>query len=657
MASKLSSSRFPYVYVLDAEFVAEPGEKQRPVCLVARGFNKGRDVEMFFDAPAQSPFADPANTLLLGYNLPAELQTMIALGWELPHHCIDLYIEFLNIINGVWRGRECLKDLGTGLPDAVRFFGGSPEEFWKSNKDEERRYVIENGTTAPTGISMDEHRRRILSYCREDVEATIWLGRQMIDDIDIEQALWRGQYTKANASFQHNGVPVDAERFRAIERDALKLKVNIARQIEGTHNYGVYIIEGKEGAKNPPHPVFKTTKFIEFLQSKGITVGGEGAMWESTPCGDPVLEDGYFGEMCNVYPELQPLRQCRKSLNNLSRFGTVLGSDGFNRATLWMFGTVTSRNNPKAKDFLLSRPHWVRNLIAPREGMALVSCDVTGAEDWLAAGFSGDPELMRIYSSGADSYMEFAAVTGAVPVGTRRDKSNRGLENIRAMHKTAKLAIQYGVGPATLAQYLGVPVWKAGQIINAHKQGYGVYWQWAEDQAMLADQRGYVETDFGWRQTTQHMSANSILNFAQQAGCAELLRCACVLLVDGGWGYALAAPHHDALYMHVEAERAEECKQLVEQAFIEAGHIVMGLPEFPLRVHADITYYPNHYQDDDGQEIWEIVCDYFGWDGHPKITETAPGGLAVSQFHPPFSSLKVVSEIVQGNFLNFPAPY
>jgi len=49
--------------------------------------------------------------------------------------------------------------------------------------------------------------------------------------------------------------------------------------------------------------------------------------------------------------------------------------------------------------------------------------------------------------------------------------------------------------------------------------------------------------------------------------------------------------------MHCEAERAKECKEVVEQAFIQAGHMVMGLPEFPLRVHADITYCPNHYKD------------------------------------------------------------
>jgi len=246
--------------------------------------------------------------------------------------------------------------------------------------------------------------------------------------------------------------------------------------------------------------------------------------------------------------------------------------------------------------------------------MALVSCDITGAEDWLAAGYSGDPELMRIYSSGADSYTEFAAITGAVPVGTKRDKSKKELEAIRAQHKTAKLAIQYGVAANTLGKYLGVPAWKAGHIINSHKTGYGVYWQWTEDQKELAEKRGEVRTDYGWRQSIQRMKENGILNFPQQAGCAELLRLACNLLVDAGWGYAMAAPHHDALYMHVEAERAEECRQAVEQAFIESGHLLMGLPNFPLRVHADVVYYPEHYEDRDGAEIWNIVCEYFKWD-------------------------------------------
>jgi hypothetical protein len=124
--TKLPPERFPYVYFPDTEYVALPGEKQRPVCLVAHSFNKGRRIERFFDMLAASPFCDPKNTLFVGYNLPSELKTMLSLGWDLPEHCIDLYVEFLNMINGKWRGKDCLKDLGTGLVDAVTYFGGNP---------------------------------------------------------------------------------------------------------------------------------------------------------------------------------------------------------------------------------------------------------------------------------------------------------------------------------------------------------------------------------------------------------------------------------------------------------------------------------------------------------------------------------------------------
>src|SRR5438552_17784180 len=119
--SRLPSDRFPYVYVPDTEYVALPGEKQRPVCLVASGFNKGRRVELFFDQPHPCPFPDLTNTLFLGYNLPSEFKTMLALGWGLAEHGIDLYVEYLNLINGVWRGKDSLKDLGTGLVDGVKF--------------------------------------------------------------------------------------------------------------------------------------------------------------------------------------------------------------------------------------------------------------------------------------------------------------------------------------------------------------------------------------------------------------------------------------------------------------------------------------------------------------------------------------------------------
>lgn len=681
------SRRFNRVYVLDFEFQAPDGERQKPVSLCALqyvregdNFKRAEDICIFFRESQhyECPFIgiESESTLFLGYNLVAEYKCHLVLGWPLPANSIDLMVEFKNETCGLCRGKDELWDLGYSLEDAVRESGDNPANYWRMPKDDMRNYIRRFGTQAPRGFlavefdkngllvytdvdgkkqpfderdpytqqwitcvrSQEEHEDLILRYNMEDCYATHYVAKALMTNgraYDEDQALNRGRFMCSAAHFEDQGLPIDVARFNAIKDNARKLQVHIAMEIERQHNFGVYEIEGKEHLKNKPHPVFKMKNFVALLERNGITVGKRGAMWDATDSGQPCLEDDYFESQCLIYPFLQPLRQTKKTIHVLGLFNTVVSSDGFNRYALWPFGQRTSRNNPKASEFMLGRPHWMRNLITPKPGYAIVSADITGAEDFLASGFSGDEKLMEIYSSGKDSYIEFAAVTGAVPADTVRDKKNRELEVIRAQHKVAKLAIQYGVQENTLSKQLGVPVWKAGRILNAHREAYSVYWKWVEDQAVLAANRGYVETDYGWRQSTMRMNDRQVLNFPQQAGCAELLRLACNLLLDEGWGYSFAAPHHDAVYLHVPIEHAERCARTVEQAFIHAGKQIMASsrdPEFaerfPLRIKAKVTPSPQHYIDDDGADIWNIVCGYFGWDDYANREESASVAIA-----------------------------
>jgi DNA polymerase-1 len=669
----LVSNRFNRIFIVDTEFQALPGEKQTPVSVCAlhyvragTSFKRAEDVRMFIrdgqDHPCPFPGINDDDTLFLTYNGAAEFKCFIALDWPMPANCIDLMFEYKNMTCGVWRGSDELWQLGYGLEAAVRELGGNPADAWRMDKHAMQSYIRRFGRQAPRGFvgveidkrglpvyidvdgdpqpfnendpyirewitrvrTQEEHERLILDYNREDCVATHFVAQQIVRNspaYNEDQAIHRGRFAVSTAWFEHNGIPIDADRFGTIKKNAKKLQIHIAQEIEKQHGFGVYEIEGREDLKNKPHAVWKMKNFVALLESHGITIGKRGAAWDATPTGDPVLEDDYFETMCNAYPFLQPLRQTRKTLKTLGLFNTVLGADGFNRYSLFPFGQKTSRNNPGASEFMLGRPHWMRMLITPKPGYAVVSADITGAEDWLAAGYSGDPNLMQVYSSGADSYIEFAIVTGALPPGSKRDKSDREMERIRAQHKIAKLAIQYGVGPETLSKQLGVPLWKAGQILAAHRSAYAVYWQWVDDQALIAANRGYVVTDFGWRESTMNMNDRAILNYPQQSGCAEVLRMACNLLLDGGWGFVFSAPHHDAVYAHCPIERAEECAHAIEAAFLEAGKIVMASatdPEFaeklPLRIRAKITPHPEHYVDPDGADIWKIVCEYFKWD-------------------------------------------
>src|SRR6516165_512196 len=101
------SKRFNRVYVLDCEFHAENGERQKPVSACAlqyvregKHFRRAEDVKIFFRDGQQynCPFigVESESTLSLGYHLPAEYKCFLVLNWPLPWNSIDLMVEYKN---------------------------------------------------------------------------------------------------------------------------------------------------------------------------------------------------------------------------------------------------------------------------------------------------------------------------------------------------------------------------------------------------------------------------------------------------------------------------------------------------------------------------------------------------------------------------------
>ena len=71
----------------------------------------------------------------------------------------------------------------------------------------------------------------------------------------------------------------------------------------------------------------------------------------------------------------------------------------------------------------------------------------------------------------------------------------------------------------------------------------------------------------------------------------------------------LCAPHHDALYLECAERDAEQVAAELEACFREASDTVLG-GSVQLRLETGIVRYPDHYSDDDGQEIWQIVLNF-----------------------------------------------
>jgi hypothetical protein len=188
---------------------------------------------------------------------------------------------------------------------------------------------------------------------------------------------------------------------------------------------------------------FSAQRFAGYLRRKGIP-------WPRRESGALALDDDTFREMARAYPtEIGPIRELRYTLSQLRLNELVVGSDGRNRCLLSAFASRTGRNQPSNSRFIFGPSTWLRSLIRPETGRALAYVDYEQQEFGIAAALSGDAAMMHAYQSG-DPYLTFAKQAGAVPSdGTKETHKAQ-----RERFKVLSLAVQYGMGPDSLARRL-----------------------------------------------------------------------------------------------------------------------------------------------------------------------------------------------------------
>jgi DNA polymerase I len=77
--------RLPYreVWVVDFEFIAEPGERPDPVCLVARELLRGQLVRLWRDElSSRPPYSVAADSLFVAYFASAEIGCHLKLVFD-----------------------------------------------------------------------------------------------------------------------------------------------------------------------------------------------------------------------------------------------------------------------------------------------------------------------------------------------------------------------------------------------------------------------------------------------------------------------------------------------------------------------------------------------------------------------------------------------
>src|SRR5262249_35006145 len=114
-----SLRHFREVWLVDTEFHALPGERPKPICLVARELFTGTTVQRWLmgDPGRLPPFFSGVGTLFVAYFASAELGVYLACGWPLPERILDLYVEFR------WLTSGCPAPCGNDLLGALAAFG------------------------------------------------------------------------------------------------------------------------------------------------------------------------------------------------------------------------------------------------------------------------------------------------------------------------------------------------------------------------------------------------------------------------------------------------------------------------------------------------------------------------------------------------------
>ena len=569
----------PYreVWVADFEFGSESGAHPVVRCLVARELNSHKLIRVFegeFGPTPPFPIGD--DVLFVAYNAVAELSCFLVLGWSFPRHVLDLFAEFLRLTNKIHL------PAGRGLLGALIYH--QIPGITKGEKDEGRALAIRGGPYTAA------EREALIEYCRGDVDdRTVPLLERMLPHIrsrphGLAQAELRGRYMGAVARMEHCGIPIDVVTLEKLRERWDDIKAKVVAEVN--HTYGVY-----EGLR------FRSGLFAGYLKDQGIR-------WPRLASGELDLADVTFRDMALRYPQLEPLRQVRSTMSKLRVVHTLaVGPDNRNRTSLMPFWSKTSRNQPKAGEYIFGPSSWMRGLIKPEPDTALAYLDYSAQEIAIGAALSGDRALLAAVGT-RDPHMFFAKAAGLVPPDAT--KATHG--HLRELSKTCFHGVNYGMQPPNLALRMGVSEIEARELLKRLQELFPTFVEWAENNVHAGQLHGYLNTVFGWTLITDGERPNTLRNFVVQANAAEMLRLACCLTTEHG--IAVCGPLHDALMVQAGIDEIDDVVAAARADMAAASRSVLGGLE--VGVDAEIVRYPDRYMDKRGRATWDLVTGLLG---------------------------------------------
>ena len=592
-----------YCYI-DFEFNQTKEARMNVLC-VAYQIWSGHEMidsnKMWLKDPVQrSLFADTYMNLVekgekevvfVAYAAQAECRALLSLDLPIDVRWLDLYLEYRMLLNNNYEymyGKQYIKGVVKRTYPPVPKYERTEED--ASMDTQKPEYGLAAACYKLLGKIIDtDHKtamrdliisnadfdekdiENILAYCESDIAYLRALHiefrkafRKLYVGFDkktyITESFKRGDYARLTAVMEAAGYPIDVEATRNFASSVPDILHDVSTEI----NELFPKIAPFELAKNGKY-VRKEKKIRDWIEAQNFP------NWMPTATGKPSLSlDAFtrYYSFSHDYPtdnfgaQMVRFLKLKQSLNGFlppakgkKSFWDYVGSDGRVRPYMGIYGSQTARSQPAATGFIPLKAAWMRSLIRPKMGRAIMSMDYSQQEFLIAAILSKDKNMVKAYLSG-DVYLHTAKLAGAVPKqGTKKSHVRE-----RDLFKSTVLGIQYQMGAQGLANKISndtgekCSVERAEELIDSYRESYPDFEDWRNEIIRDYRSQGYLKLPCGWTIWGDNPNMRSVGNFPIQGAGSSVMREAVRRLSKQG--ICVIYTLHDAIY--IEFDQGEE---------------------------------------------------------------------------------------------------
>jgi hypothetical protein len=613
------------------------------------------------DAYNQTTFIDDIvgfyeeDYIFVAYAVTAEARSLETLltqaGWDLKVNdfkWIDLYIEWRMLLNH--NSKFTLgKHLVAGKVVDVK------QKQWRSD---DKSYKAENGLAACCfkllGIKIDtdrktavrdiiiegsrveEFKNEIMEYNESDIDylpqlldKVIGIYKETFEPEDFDRQInkgmfSRGDYAARTAIMEAIGYPIDYTSTRSFSNSVPVILFRLQAEINDLFpEITPFKLDIKKGKYTWNQKVTRawidTTVYrLKWRQTDGGKSGIKKHSLSLDAFSDHFHARHEFSKTC-FGSQIKRYLTFKRNLSGFTvsdkkkpSFWDSVGSDGRVRPYMGIYGSQSSRSQPKATGFLFLKSAWMRSLCMPKEGRACTGIDYKSEEFLLGALMAtrtfegkaeGDFNMIEAYYSG-DPYSWFAKAAGAMP----EDGSKETHPEIRDAFKSTVLALQYDMGDESLAAKLTADTGKKWTVAQAARQS-SMFKRVFSDfiffrkRFVMYGQQNYQMTWDGWTLFPDNPNPLSIGNWPIQTMGAVIMREAVRMAQDQGLEVIFTL--HDALYIEHDSNNYMAPKILAD-CMQKAFQMCMSTDR---KIGLDIDCWSNDYIDrfDEVKELYKAA--------------------------------------------------